>query len=64
MNDANVYNVWETFTNEAGLAVVLAEHPEVRILWERRGNLDGPISINGVNPILHILTEAIVETQV
>lgn len=64
MTDVNTYNKWETFTNEAGLAAVLAEHPEIRILWERRGNLDGPININGINPILHILTEAIVETQV
>ncbi len=64
MNDANAYNIWETFTDEAGLAVVLDEHPEVRTLWERRGKLDGPIIINGVNPILHVLTEAIVETQV
>jgi len=64
MADKNDFNVWEAFTDEAGLAAVLEEHPDVKILWERREKLDGPISINGVNPILHILTEAIVESQI
>lgn len=64
MPDTIDFNVWEALTTEVGLSAVLEEHPEVKILWERREKLDGPISINGVNPILHILTEAIVESQI
>jgi len=64
MRDTIDSNMWDQFRDEEGLAAVLEEHPEVKILWERREKLEGPISINGVNPILHILTEAIVESQI
>ncbi|WP_242653707.1 SEC-C metal-binding domain-containing protein [Thermincola potens] len=48
---------------DRGVEVILSEHPEIRILWERRAQLAGPIEINGVNPILHVMLEGIVENQ-
>jgi len=43
---------------------VLADHPDLRILWDARTHLPGEIVIKGVNPILHILVEAVAERQV
>lgn len=48
---------------DRGLEVILSEHPEVRVLWERRPDLAGPVEINGVNPILHVMLEGMVENQ-
>lgn len=41
----------------------MREHPEVRILFERRHLLPRPVKIGGVNPILHVIIEGIVENQ-
>jgi len=46
-----------------GIEVILSEHPEIRILWEKRGDLAGPVEINGINPILHVMIEGMVENQ-
>ncbi|MDP2857051.1 MAG: SEC-C domain-containing protein [Bacillota bacterium] len=46
------------------LSAVLADHPDLRILWDAHTHLPGEIVINGVNSILHILVEAIAERQV
>jgi tetratricopeptide (TPR) repeat protein len=51
-------------TKDKIISAVLSEHPEVDALWRRRGMLSGTIDINGVNPILHILFESIVERQI
>lgn len=58
-------NTWETLAEgeEKGFAVVLSEHPEVKLLWENRAELGGPVDINGVNPILHVMLEGTVENQ-
>ncbi|MGB9790959.1 MAG: DUF1841 family protein [Thermacetogeniaceae bacterium] len=48
---------------DAGVETVLNEHPEVKILFERRHKLPSSIEINGVNPILHVLLEGAVENQ-
>jgi len=48
---------------DAGVETVLNEHPEVKILYERRHKLPSSIEINGVNPILHVLFEGVVENQ-
>lgn len=45
------------------IEAVLAEHPEVRILWGRPG-LPDHLDIGGVDPILHVLIEAVAERQV
>jgi len=52
------------FTEDRYIDVILSEHPELKILWERRYKLKSPIVINGINPVLHILLEAVVERQV
>lgn len=46
-----------------GVESVLREHSEVRILFERRHSLPRPVEIGGVNPILHVIMEGIVENQ-
>ena len=43
---------------EPGYKKVLGYHPEVEILLRCRSKLPGPAEINGVNPILHVMTEA------
>lgn len=48
---------------DPGVKAVLNEHPEVKILFKRRHKLPTPIEINGVNPVLHVLLEGIVENQ-
>lgn len=48
---------------DQGLEVILSEHPEVKVLWERRADLAGPVEINGVNPILHVMLEGVIENQ-
>ncbi len=50
--------------DEESIQTILAEHPEVKILWEKRGQFPGPIEINGVNPIFHVLIEGIIENQI
>ncbi len=59
-------NTFEDFTGDEdkGFNTVLSEHPEVRILWEKRAGLSGPVEINGVNPILHVMLEGSVENQI
>ncbi len=49
---------------EEAIEIVLKDHPDVRLLWERRHLIKGPIVINDVNPILHILIESVVERQI
>lgn len=49
---------------DRAIQVILAEHPEVEALWRRLDRLSGPVKVNGVNPVLHILFESIVERQV
>ncbi|WP_282432451.1 DUF1841 family protein [Pelotomaculum sp. FP] len=42
---------------------MLSEHPELKVLSEHRYKLMSPIDINGINPVLHVLLEAVVEKQ-
>jgi len=46
-----------------GFNTVLNEHPEVKILFERRDRYPEMLSINGVNPLLHVMVEGIIENQ-
>ncbi|MDA8228092.1 MAG: SEC-C metal-binding domain-containing protein [Desulfitobacterium hafniense] len=46
-----------------GFSTVLAEHPEVITLFERRYDYPGPVEINGVNPVFHVMIEGIIENQ-
>lgn len=54
----------EQLTEDEVVELVLDEHPEVRVLWQRRDTIIGPVEINGANPVLHVLLESIVEQQV
>ncbi|HVJ49973.1 SEC-C metal-binding domain-containing protein [Desulfitobacterium sp.] len=49
--------------DDKGFATVLAEHPEVRTLYERRKLYPALLEINGVNPIFHVMIEGIIENQ-
>ncbi|MDQ0338550.1 tetratricopeptide (TPR) repeat protein [Caldalkalibacillus uzonensis] len=49
--------------HDPGLQHILDEHPEVKLLMERRSHLPDQVVINGVNPILHVYMEGIVENQ-
>lgn len=49
--------------NDKGFNTVLNEHPEVKILFERRDRYPEMLSINGVNPLLHVMIEGIIENQ-
>ncbi|NPV70672.1 MAG: DUF1841 family protein [Firmicutes bacterium] len=51
-------------TEESAISAVLAEHPDLRILWEKYPVLTGEIVINEVNPIFHVYVEAVAETQI
>lgn len=55
---AREFDSLNNFTTDSAVKAILKEHPEVRILWERRGKIAGDIDINGQNPILHVLLEA------
>jgi len=62
-NEVDLYDV-AAYTDDDAIATVLAEHPEVRVLWERRDNIDGPVVINGIQPVMHVVFEAIAENQI
>jgi tetratricopeptide (TPR) repeat protein len=49
--------------NDEAVEMILREHPEVRVLWEKRPLLPEQVSINEVNPVLHVIIEAMAETQ-
>lgn len=49
--------------DDQGFANVLAEHPEVRTLFERRDHYPAGLEINGVNSIFHVMLEGIIENQ-
>lgn len=49
--------------DDKGFITVLNEHPEVKTLWERRHLYPETLTINGVNPIFHVMTEGIIENQ-
>ncbi|MBE3585675.1 MAG: SEC-C domain-containing protein [Thermoanaerobacter sp.] len=55
--------ILELDEESSGVKTILCEHPEVKILFERRYKLPLQLEINGVNPILHVLLEGIVENQ-
>ncbi len=58
------YSLLDEFDKQdKGVKTILNEHPEVKILFERRHNLPDQVEINGVNPILHVLMEGVVENQ-
>jgi tetratricopeptide (TPR) repeat protein len=59
-----LYHELEKYTDASCLKSILQEHPEVEILWERRENLQKPFVVNGEDPLLHVLYEAIVEKQI
>jgi hypothetical protein len=48
---------------DKGFNTVLNEHPEVNTLLERRHLYPEILTINGVNPIFHVLIEGIIENQ-
>jgi tetratricopeptide (TPR) repeat protein len=58
LNDVTAY------TDDHAIATVLAEHPEVRVLWERGDLIDGSLVINGIQPVMHVVFEAIAEKQI
>ncbi|HOV79025.1 MAG TPA: SEC-C domain-containing protein [Bacillota bacterium] len=62
-NKSIVDELW-TQTQDETVSAVLGEHPEVDALWRRLDMLSGTVDINGVNPVLHILFECIVERQI
>jgi len=49
--------------NDKGFVTVLNEHPEIKTLWERRHLYPETLTINGVNPVLHVMIEGIIENQ-
>lgn len=49
--------------NNQGFITVLADHPEVKTLYERRYDYPGTLQINGVNPVFHVMIEGIIENQ-
>lgn len=52
------------YEEEKYIEIILSEHQELRTLFQRRHLLtDGPVEINGINPILHVLLESVVERQ-
>lgn len=61
---AKEFDYLNDFTTDSAIETILNEHPEVRILWERRENIAGEIDINGQNPVLHVLLESIAENQI
>ncbi|MDR3583867.1 MAG: SEC-C metal-binding domain-containing protein [Desulfosporosinus sp.] len=53
-----------SFTEDnKGFNTVLNEHPEVKTLFERRDRYPETLTINGVNPVLHVIFEGIIENQ-
>lgn len=48
---------------DKGFFTVLNEHPEIKTLLERRHLYPETLTINGVNPIFHVLIEGIIENQ-
>ena len=48
---------------DKGFNTVLNEHPEVKTLMERRHLYPENLTINGVNPIFHVIIEGIIENQ-
>ncbi|KJR44637.1 hypothetical protein UF75_4985 [Desulfosporosinus sp. I2] len=48
---------------DKGFKTVLNEHPEIKTLWERRHLYPETLTINGVNPVLHVMIEGIIENQ-
>ncbi len=59
-----LYHELEKYTDAACLKLILQEHPEIQILWDCRENFRKPLVINGEDPLLHVLFEAIVEKQI
>ncbi len=59
-----LYHELEKYTDATCLKSILQEHPEVEILWERRENFRKPLVVNGEDPLLHVLFEAIIEKQI
>ena len=57
------HNYFSLKDDDQGLSVILLEHPEAKILYERRGRFPDYLNINGTNPILHVQVEAIIENQ-
>ncbi|NSW91169.1 MAG: DUF1841 family protein [Firmicutes bacterium] len=54
----------EQFTEGEAIEIVLEDHPDLRLLWERRHLVKSPVEINKTNPVLHILLESIIENQI
>lgn len=48
---------------DKGFNTVLNEHPEVKTLIERRHLYPQTLTIEGVNPIVHVIIEGIIENQ-
>ena len=48
---------------DKGFNTVLHEHPEIKTLLERRHLYPETLTINGVNPIFHVLIEGLIENQ-
>ncbi|SPF46396.1 SEC-C motif domain protein [Candidatus Desulfosporosinus infrequens] len=48
---------------DKGFLTVLNEHSEIKTLLERRHLYPETLTINGVNPIFHVLIEGIIENQ-
>ena len=49
--------------DDNGYNTILNEHPEVKILFERRNRYPEKLTINGVNPVFHVMIEGIIENQ-
>jgi hypothetical protein len=60
----DLYKALENYTDDPCLELILQEHPEMQILWKRRDSLKKPMVINGTDPLLHVIFEAIIEKQI
>lgn len=55
---------FEHYTNEHCISTILAEHPELRVLWQNLVDLTAAPLINGENFVLHVCFEAMAEAQI
>ena len=59
-----LYEELEKTLDESIVQQILEEHPEIKILWNRRKSLKKPAIIDREDVILHVIFEAVVEKQI
>jgi len=50
--------------DDQGFITILNEHPEVKILFNRRDRYPDTLEINGLNPVFHVMIEGIIENHI